>query len=153
MYTLREALSSDNLATLNTLRSGVDFVSTRTRLGANSFDKLSVYEYSKWKNWTREQRASFKSCFSEDDISKAVIGYFLKFPANTGFLDEMNAWQDATSAGTIVAYSLTANNSITIDNQAISVEQGKGIEFSLAQLHSVSASSTEGNWACLMLMK
>ena len=153
MYTLRDALSSENLTALNTLRSSVTFVSNSTRLGVNNFDNLSVYEYSKWKTWNRTQRSTFKNCFATADIDKAVIGYFLKFPANTGFLDEMNAWQDATSAGTIVAYSLSENNSITIGENTVPIAQGQGIEFSLAQLHSISASSTEGNWACLMLMK
>jgi hypothetical protein len=153
MYTLRDALSSENLTALNTLKSGVTFVSNNIRLGVNNVDRLSVYDYSKWKTWTRTQRSNFKNCFAEADVNKAVIGYFLKFPANTGFLDEMNTWQDATSVGTIVAYSLTENNSITIDGQTVSVAKGQGIEFSLKNTHAVSASATESNWACLMLMK
>jgi len=153
MYTLRDALSSENLTALNTLKSGVTFVSNNTRLGVNNFNNLSVYEYSKWKTWTRTQRSNFKNCFATADIDKAVIGYFLRFPANTGFLDEMNAWQDATSVGTIVAYSLTENNSITIDGNTVSVAKGQGIEFSLKNAHAISTSATDSDWACLMLMK
>ena len=153
MYNLKETLSSDKLAALDTIKSGVDFVSNTVRLGVNNYDNLSKYEFSKWKNWNREQRSNFKSCFASEDIDKTVIGYFLKFPANTGFLDEMNAWQDAKAVGTIIAYSLTENNSITIDNQVVSVNRGQGVEFSLTNSHSVSTSATEGNWACLMLMK
>ena len=152
-HIVKTALSSDNLAALDTLKSNVEFVSNSIRLGANSYSNLSKYEFSKWKNWTRIERSDFKSCFTADDINKAVIGYFLKFPANVGLLDTMNAWDGVSVAGTIVAYSLTDNNGITIDGQAVSLNRGQGVEFSLTNTHSVSTSSTERNWACLMLMK
>jgi hypothetical protein len=152
-HIVKTALSSDNLATLDTLKSNVDFLSNSIRLGVNNYSNLSKYEVSKWKGWTRTQRSTFKSCFADEDINKAVIGYFLKFPANTGLLDDMNAWDGESVAGTIVAYSLTDNNTITIDNQVISLDRGQGVEFSLTNIHSVSTSSAERNWACLMLMK
>lgn len=152
-HIVKTPLSSENLTTLDNLKSTVNFLSNSTRLGANNFDKLSVYEFSKWKTWNRQQRSNFKSCFDSADIEKAVIGWFLKFPANTGFLDTMNAWQDATSAGTIVAYSLTTNNKIVVNGQEIAVNRGEGIEFSLTNTHSVSLSASDSDWACLMLMK
>jgi hypothetical protein len=152
-HILKTALSLDSLTGLDTLKSSIDFSSNNTRLGANGYDSLSKYEVSKWKSWNRTQRANFKSYFEEADINKAVIGYFLKFPANTGRLDTMDAWEGVSAAGTIVAYSLTDNNNITIDNQVVSVSRGQGVEFSLTNRHSVSTSSAEKNWACLMLMK
>jgi hypothetical protein len=153
MYTQRETLSSESLTALDNLKSVVTFKANSTRLGANKFDKLSVYEFSKWKDWSRDQRANFKSCFTSSDVDKSVIGWFLSFPANTGFLDTMNAWQDAKASGTILAYSLTANNKITISGTEVTLNRGEGIEFSLTNEHSVSILASERNWACLMLMK
>ena len=60
-HILKTALSTDNLTALDTLRSGVTFVSNSIRLGANNYGSLSKYEYSKWKTWNRTQRATFKS--------------------------------------------------------------------------------------------
>jgi len=153
MYTRRNNLSLENITVLETLKNSVPYISNSTRIGKNNFDGLSVYEFSKWKTWNRDQRKSFKQCFETADIDKSVIGWFLKFPANKGFLDTMTAWQDVTVAGTIVAYSLTENNNITINGEKIAVDKGHGLEFSLKNAHSVSALETEGNWACLMLMK
>jgi hypothetical protein len=153
MYTLRETLSSEYLTALDNLKSAVTFKSNSTRLGANNFNNLSVYEFSKWKDWTREQRSNFKSCFNSSDIDKSVIGWFLNFPANTGFLDTMNTWNGAKASGTILAHSLTANNKIVINGAEVTLNRGEGIEFSLTNEHSVSISAAERNWACLMLMK
>ena len=152
-HILKTALSSANLTALDALKSNVDFVSGVIRLGANNYGNLSKYEVSKWKGWNRTQRSAFKSYFAEEDINKAVIGYFIKFPANTGFLDEMNAWDGETVAGTIIAYSLTDNNSITIDGKIVTLQRGQGVEFSLTNTHSISTAGVERNWACLMLMK
>lgn len=152
-HILKTALSTDNLTALDTLRSNVTFVSNSIRLGVNNYGSLSKYEYSKWKTWNRTQRATFKSCFAATDINTAVIGYFLTFPANTGFLDDMNAWENATAAGTIVAYSLTDNSNITIDGTALTLQRGQGVEFSLTNRHSVSTNTAQSNWVCLMLMK
>jgi len=149
----RNQISSDNLTALNNILEAVNFTSDSTRLGSGQLANISVYEYSKWKKWNRTQRSNFKACFEADDINKAVIGWFLKFPANTGFLDTINDWDGAKSVGTIVAYSLTPNNTITIDGDEITVEQGHGVEFSLTNPHSVSTSTSNSNWACLMLMK
>ena len=152
-HILKTQLSAENLTALDTLKNSVNFASNITRLGANGYDNLSKYEVSKWKTWDRTQRSTFKSCFASEDIDKAVIGYFLTFPANTGRLDTMKTWQNATAAGTIVAYSLTDNSSIYVDGATITVNRGQGIEFSLTDIHSVSTSTTQSNWVCLMLMK
>ena len=152
-HIVKTSLSLENLTTMDNLKSTVNFLSNSTRLGVNNFDNLSVYEFSKWKVWNRQQRSNFKSCFDSADIEKAVIGWFLKFPANTGFLDTMNAWQDAKASGTIIAYSLNDNNKITISGSEITVNRGEGIEFPLTNEHSVGISGVESNWACLMLMK
>lgn len=152
-HIIRTKLSSETLTELDNLKSNVHFVSNVIRLGSGSYSNLSKYEFSKWKTWSRMQRSAFKSCFDADDINKAVIGYFLKFPANTGKLDRMNAWSGETVAGTIVAYSLSDSNSITIESQTLTLERGQGVEFSLKKIHSVSTFDIERNWACLMLMK
>ena len=152
-YTIKTALGSDKLAILDNLKSEVDFVSNSIRLGVNNFDNLSKYEFSKWKTWNRNQRADFKSCFDAAYIDQAVIGWFLNFPANTGFLDTMDAWTSSTAAGTIIAYSLTDQNSIVIEQRTVTLNRGEGIEFPLQLRHAVSISQIDRNWACLMLMK
>jgi len=149
----RTLLTTEALTALDTLRSNVNFVSNSIRLGANGNDNLSKYEVSKWKTWNRTQRSTFKSCFESTDIDKAVIGYYLTFPANTGRLDTMNTWQNADAAGTIVAYSLSNNNIIYVDGETITVNRGQGIEFPLTDIHSVNTNTTQSDWACLMLMK
>ena len=152
MYTIKENLDLENLNKLKQLASIVEYSSTSTRLGVNNFDALSVYEFSKWNKWTRNQRLEFKSCLPQEEIESSVIGWFLNFPATTGFLDTMDYWKDTVSAGTITAYSLTPNNKIIIDNEEINVSEGKGIKFSLRNAHAVNTSQTESRWACLMLM-
>ena len=152
-HILKTALSADNLTALDTLRSNVAYTSNNIRLGTNNYSGLSKYSVSKWKSWTRTQRSTFKDCFIADDINKSVIGWFLKFPANTGLLDEMNAWDGEAVAGTVVAYSLDDNNTINIDGTLVTCDRGQGVEFSLTNTHSISIAGVERNWACLMLMK
>jgi len=146
-------LEADKIATLKNLQSNIDFVSNRIRLGTNGANKLSVYSFSKWKTWDRATRNSFKECFNQDDIDKALIGWFLHLPANTGFLDEQNAWVDAPVAGTVIAYSLSDSNNIWVAGNEARISTGEGIKFSLKNLHEIKTSTTDKNWACLMLLQ
>lgn len=146
-------LEATAIATLKSLQDTVNFKSDRIRLGANGAANISVYSFSKWKEWNRETRNSFKECFKSTDIENALIGWFLHLPANTGFLDQQTAWVNETAAGTVIAYSLTDNNNITIDGTEASLSTGEGIKFSLKNIHEIKTSDSDKSWACLMLLQ
>jgi hypothetical protein len=143
-------LSTDTLNALDALKSQVTFKNTGIRVGQNGLDKLSVYEYSKWKTWNRAQKNTFKSAFDSADLEKSLIGWFLKFPGSTGFLDVMDYWQNNNDSGIVLAYSLTDGNSIWIGGTEYHANRGVGFKFSLRHLHEVRANPAERNWACLL---
>ena len=146
-------ISSVAVDKLTALVSSVEFDDKKRRLGVNGVDKMSVYRKSRWYEWTREQKSIFEAAFNQAYIEKSVVGWFLHFPANTGFLDQMNAWQNATHAGNIIAFSLSDNNSIWIDGTEYHAAKGEGYKFSLKHLHEVKTSPDNRYWACLMLME
>lgn len=148
-----ENLEADKIATLKDLQNNVEFVSDRIRLGANGVSKLSVYSFSKWKTWDRDTRNRFKECFNSEYVDNALIGWFLHLPANTGFLDQQNAWVNEKVAGTVVAYSLSDSNNIWIAGNEARISTGEGIKFNLKSIHEIKMSGTDKNWACLMLLQ
>lgn len=148
-----ENLEADKIATLKDLQSSVNLVSDKIRLGVNGASRLSVYSFSKWKAWDRTTRNRFKECFSDDYVNDALIGWFLHLPANTGFLDQQNAWVNEKVAGTVIAYSLSDSNNIWIAGNEARISTGEGIKFSLKNIHEIKTSSTDKNWACLMLLQ
>lgn len=151
MYKKLETLTKTKLTKLQTLFSQVTFTDKNRRVGANGLAKMSIYTYSKWTSWTRIEKAAYKECFNVKFIDKAVVGWFLHFPKDTGFLDVMNYWLDEPVAGIIVAYALD-DQEIIIDNEIVKVAAGEGIEFSLKQLHEIKPASKDQNWACLMTL-
>jgi hypothetical protein len=152
MYTKLEKLTEENINSLKTLMSSVSFTDKKKRLGAHGLDKLSIYLYSKWHDWDRNKKQTFKSNLPLAHVEKSLIGWFLHFPETVGFLDVMDAWVGKTMAGNIVAYALEENQKIWIDNQEILLEKGEGIKFSLRYLHEIKAGNPMQNWACLMLL-
>jgi hypothetical protein len=152
MYETLTTLNSENLTALRNLRDQLQYNSNVIRLGVSGADNPSVHQVSRWKNWTRAQKTDFKNQFSQEFLDTAVIGWIVKYPANTGFLDKMNAWTDSKVAGTVVAYALEDSQNIWIDDIEVIVNSGEGIKFSLKQLHEVKKQSTEQSWACLMCL-
>ena len=152
MHETLTTLDSTSVDALLDIKENVNFSSNNIRIGKNSLDKLSVYSNSKWHDWTRDQRSSFKNILSSH-IDTAVIGWFITFPANTGFLDTMDYWVDKPDSGTVVAFSLTNNNNITIAGNTVTLNKGEGIKFSLREIHEVGIASSERSWACLMQLQ
>jgi len=150
-YELLTKLDSSTISSLNTLKDSVTFLDKKIRLGENRTNNMSVYKYSKWTTWNRTQKSDFKDCFESSDIEKSVIGWFLNFPANTGFLDNMTYWNDKDGCGTVISYALEAQ-SIIIDGTTVNLEAGQGIKFKLNQSHKIETSSSARNWACIMMM-
>lgn len=143
-------LDSSIVSNLETLSSQVTFTDKNIRLGAGGIDNRSVYTYSKWYDWNRTQKNSFKGLFDSSVIDKTLVGWFLKLPANTGFMDLMNTWIDTPESGTILAYALKDNQKIILDGSEITVAKGAGIKFKLSVPHKIETSATGQDWACLM---
>lgn len=149
MYKLETSLSNDALTAFDTLIGSVPFNSNNIRVGANGIGKLSNYSYSRWYDWTAEQRTAFKSSFGPA-VDKALVGWFLRFPATVGFLDLMTYWQDKIMAGNIVAYALNDNQRIWLNGSEIVINRGEGLRFSLKIPHEVKPSNIAQNWVCIM---
>ena len=146
-------LTSSALTDLKSLASTVTFDSKNRRVGANGIDNMSVYLKSRWYDWTSDQTTTFKDALGSTHVEKSVVGWFLQLPANTGFLDTMDYWNDNGIAGKVVAYSLTNSNNITVDGTTYTVNEGEGIKFSLNLIHEIATSPNKREWACLMLME
>lgn len=152
MYEKLSNLNSNQLDALQNLCGSVSFTDKNIRMGASGTTRISKYVYSRWYDWNRQQKLTFKNSFDPYYSDNALVGWFLKFPANQGFLDLMNYWTDKKMAGNVIAYSLT-NNTIVINSNQIAVKTGEGIKFSLKNPHEIRVSPAEQRWACLMLLK
>lgn len=149
MYETLPTLTEESITKLTDLQLSVSLSNKDIRLGASGINNISVYEQSKWTTWTREQKLTFKEVMGSF-VEKAIVGWFLKFPANSGFLDTMNAWAESKSAGTIVAYALKDGQNIWINGSEVTVNKGEGIKFNLKHIHEVKPSNNDQIWACLM---
>jgi hypothetical protein len=127
--------------------------SMRRRVGANVAENLSVYKDTRWFKWTADQRKRFKDAFANrPSVTKALVGYFLEFPKNDGFLDLMNTWVDAGDrAAIIVAYALKDGQNITINDEKHILNAGDGIAFRVSCLHEVKKSKLDALWANTMV--
>lgn len=148
MYETLKKLDQDSINSILDLKNQVKFRSDNIRIGASGVSNRSVYTESKWYDWSREQKTQFQQALG-NLIDTAVVGWFITFPIR-GFLDKMDYWLDKTSAGTVVAYSLTDDNNITIDNETVILQKGEGVRFSLKQIHEVKTENRERSWVCLM---
>lgn len=146
-------ISNEAIDKLKSILSSVELSSTGRRIGENGTDNMSVYETSRWYDWNMTNVEEFKSQFDPAHVEKAITGWFLHLPANTGFLDVMDYWVDKPDSGIAVAYSLTDNNSIIIDGSTHTCNAGDGIKFSLRNKHEIKASSADKSWACLLLLQ
>jgi len=149
MYKKLSKLNQESVNNLIELYDEVQFINKNIRTGASGIEKMSVYFYSKWKTWNRHQTSKFKNCFSQTLVDNSLIGWFLKFPSNKGFLDLMTTWV-GKDCGTVYAYALEDNQKIWLNGIEITVNKGEGIEFCLSIPHEVKLSSLEQKWACLM---
>lgn len=145
MYELLDPISDESVDALKALMSDVAFRDDDSH-GVN------VVETSKWLEWSREQRALYKSLLPEAYIEKALVGSFLHVPADTGYLEPQTAWVNASMAGVMYSYALEDDLEIIIGDDTVVVEKGQGVKFSLKEVHEIKTKSTDQNWACLMLM-
>lgn len=152
MYEKLSNLNVNQLDALQALSGAVEYTDKNIRVGASGTNKMSKYVYSRWYDWNRQQKTAFKNSFSPAYTENALVGWFLKLPANQGFLDLMNYWVDKHMAGVVVAYALS-NNTIIINGNQIAVKAGEGIKFSLKFPHEIRIAPSEQRWACLMMLK
>lgn len=119
------------------------------RVGLNGIKALSVYNYSKWFEWTNKQRELYKTFFPAEVLPKVIQGWFLEIPPNSGFLDKMDYWIGKPLSGRVIATALRAQT-IIIGDEAVRLKAGEQIGFSLETMHEITK-STEGQlWACVM---
>lgn len=154
MYTRLHTLSETAVAELRGLKDEVvfsDSYGARRRQGKNDANALSIYNYSKWFNWTHKQREIFRKALPERQTQKTKQVWFLDIPPRTGFLDEMTYWiTHAKSCGKICAYSLTDKQTIYLNGNSVTLEKGEGIYFCLSNLHQLKPSKDGQLWACVM---
>lgn len=92
------------------------------RMGINGLKKPSVYETCSLFKLPVRQALGIKALLPKRYADVSVLRYFLKFPANTGFLDGQSCWIGVPRPFDIVAWSLTDDNQIRVstplDNNA-----------------------------------
>lgn len=147
------AISNETVDNLKSILSSVQLSSTGRRIGEHGVDNMSVYETSRWYDWDMTKVQEFKNQFNPTHVEKAITGWFLHLPANTGFLDVMDYWVDKPDSGTAVAYSLTDGNSVVINGTTYTCNAGEGIKFSLRNKHEIKTYSADRSWACLLLLQ
>lgn len=154
MYTRLKDLTPEAIEAFLKLKDEVKFTTatgSRVRVGKNKQHALSIYDYSKWFNWTHGQRELVREHLGETLTRKARQLHFLNLPAKTGFLDIMDAWVGkGASCGKMAAYCLGESQTIYIDNRAVKLSRGEGIYFCLANLHHINASKDGQLWLCTM---
>jgi hypothetical protein len=128
--------------------------SHRLRMGANLGAKPSVYKDTRWFKWTAEQRQRFKTAFdNRAHVAKALVGYFLEFPKNVGFLDVMTTWAElGERSAIIVAYAINDGQHIVINSNKVVLNAGEGIAFHVSQIHEVKKSKLDALWANTMVL-
>lgn len=126
---------------------------SRMRIGASGQSKLSVYKDTRWFKWSPEQRQRFKDAFPNKMHTKALVGYFIEFPKNGGFLDEMDAWADqGDAASVIIAHALKDGQNIVISGEKVVLNAGEGIAFKISKVHEVKPSEFDALWANTMVL-
>lgn len=154
MHKLLDKLDDTVRNELLTLSKSITFkpaVSHRRRMGMSGKNKLSVYNNSKYLKWTSEQRATFNTCLGKELTDKALVCWFVEFPAETGFLDKLNTWVKNVSPAWLVCYLVEGKGKVTLNDQVIELEAGQGIAYSLANIHGVESTQEGSLWACVMI--
>jgi hypothetical protein len=126
----------------------------RVRMGANIGSKISCYKDTRWFKWSAAQRKRFKDYFdNRPHVTKALVGYFIEFPKNCGYLDTQTTWVAGGEHSTIiVAYALNDGQSIIISDKKVTLNAGEGISFRLSKVHEVKKSKRDSLWANTMVL-
>ena len=149
-YNLLDRLDESNVLNLIELSKNVGYsysTGSNRRVGAGKHEQLSRYWYSKWFKWSELQREIYSNSHYEFAVSKSIQSWFLKFDAETGFLDEMNTWVGDPGPSTIVAVALYDGQKIKLGEDTITLNRGEAVQFTLDVIHSVPETPTEQLWA------
>lgn len=153
MYNRLQDLSEEAVNKLLEIKQNVTFTAatgSRRRVGKNTVEALSIYNYSKWFTWTHAQRQAFRSCVPPKQTELAKQVWYLEIPPNKGFLDVMTYWVGTgNQCGKVCVYALQPQT-IRIAGADVHLEKGEGIYFCLSEIHSISPSKTGQLWACSM---
>lgn len=152
-YQVYKDLPTTAVDSLIELASRVTFKDSyghRCRMGANGAANLSVYENSKWFDWNRKDRAQFKAAFPEQQLTPAIIGYFLRIPKG-GHLDKQTVWVDRDKCGSMVVVALQ-DQTFWIEGHELKMTKGQSIGFHLSKVHEIKPAEDGQLWACLMVM-
>lgn len=126
----------------------------RVRMGANIGTKISHYKDTRWFKWSADQRKRFKDYFDNSSrVTKALVGYFIEFPKNCGYLDLQTTWAgQGTRTAIITAYALNDGQHIIIDDKKVVLNAGQGIAFHVSAIHEVKKSKRDSLWANTMVL-
>jgi hypothetical protein len=154
MYTRLHSLTPEAVSELVSLKGELTFsdaYGARRRQGANGPAGLSIYNYSKWFNWTHAQRETYRAQFPALQTKKAKQCWFLDIPPRTGFLDVMTYWVGKGGhCGKVLAYAMQ-EQTIEIAGHPITLQPGEGIHFCLSEVHELKTSASGQLWACMMV--
>ncbi len=153
-YVVLPRIQHNELETLLEMAAEVPFkecISHRRRIGVNRENALSVYSTSKDVAWSHKQNKKIRKSMHPVHVDNSLTIYYLKFPKEEGFLDDMDAWLDTENCGTMVSYALTDGCTIKIDGQEVTLNKGQGVAFKLNVLHSVPKRDFEQLWLCSMV--
>lgn len=110
-----ESLSPEELENLVQAAGEVTMYPKRfMRMGINGMERPSVYETCSFFKLPIREAKRLKALLPQKYADVSVLRYFLKFPANTGFLDGQSCWVGVPRPVDIVAWSLTDNNQIRV---------------------------------------
>lgn len=154
LYKKIDTLSKDLVNSLNELASQLKYrfsEGSRMRKGRNAPFKLSKYHYSKWFDWSKEQRDVVRNALPESIMSKALQTWFVKYDPVTGMLDEMDFGVERANPVTFVIVSLKPKQTIILDGNSITCSEGEVIAFSIASVHEIKPSEEGQLWLCVMI--
>lgn len=153
MHKILKPLAKTKLEGLISLRESVNMVSActhRRRIGVNKFNKLSVYDYSRYMSWTHTQRQLFSKFFPKKADDVAVVKWFVEFPPYTGFLDRLESWTTDPSPSWVTSYCIRGNGHVIINDEHVYAEQGQGLCFPLSAPHEVPPTEHGSTWAFVL---
>lgn len=153
MYRIHKVTNETQVNKLIELSKSLNFKfseGSRMRKGANAPHVLSKYWYTRWFEWTAEQRQVVKDNYPQPFIRLPLQVWYLKFEAKVGMLDLMDYWVDQKTPPTIFALALQDNQNIHIDGKLVVANKGDIVEFSLGTLHEVKVQDRDSLWLCLM---
>lgn len=151
MYVLQPRLPETDLSTLESQWATLRFEDAHDGHRHPSRTP-SQYRFSRWYEWATQDRLAFQQALPHRIERESVVGWFLHYPANQGFLDLQTHWHGAERAGTVFAWALNDEQVIHIEGERVVVPRGEGIAFNLTTRHEVKRLAHDQDWACVMTL-